>query len=62
MPKRWTPTKTNSFLVYSNGNGTFHILAVDENGGYIFADGFNSRDEADWAAGLFNAAIGANPD
>jgi hypothetical protein len=32
---------------------------VSGDGGYIFADRFNSAEEAEWAAALFNPAIGA---
>lgn len=43
-----------------NGDGTFHVFVV-AGGGYVFADRFNSDAEAEWAAALFNAAIGYGP-
>ena len=46
------------FSVYSNPDGTFHIIVVSGDGGYIFADKFNSIEEAKWTCGLLNAAIG----
>lgn len=58
----WRPSlKYESFTVYENPNGTFHILVVAGNGGYIFADNINDKGEADWVAALLNAAIGASP-
>jgi hypothetical protein len=47
-----------SFHVYSNADRTFHVLVVDENGGCVFADQFQTASQAEWACGLFNAAIG----
>ena len=50
-----------SFAVYENLDGhSFHIIAVSGGGGFIFADGFKSREDAEWTAGLLNAAIGVN--
>jgi hypothetical protein len=37
------------------------VLVVSGDGGYIFADRFADQEEAEWAAALFNAAIGALP-
>ena len=47
------------FSVHGSGDGTFQITVVSGGGGYMFADRFNSEEEAEWAAALFNAAIGA---
>ena len=47
-----------TFTVHGNDDGTFKITVVSGDGGYIFADRFNSVEEAEWACGLFNAAIG----
>jgi hypothetical protein len=50
-----------SFAVYENLDGhSFHIIAVSGGGGHIFADGFNSRQDAEWTAALLNAAVGVN--
>lgn len=46
------------FGVYGNGDGKFYVSVVSGDGGYVFADRFNSEEEAEWAAALFNAAIG----
>jgi hypothetical protein len=48
------------FAVHRNPDNTYHVLCADENGGFIFADKFNSQEEAEWTCGLFNAAIGAD--
>jgi hypothetical protein len=47
-----------SFDVFNNPDGTFRVNVVSGDGGYIFADRFNSEVDAKWAAALFNAAIG----
>ena len=47
-----------SFDVFKNPDGTFHVNVVSGDGGYIFADRFNSEVDAKWAAALFNAANG----
>lgn len=58
----WRPSpRYESFLVHENSNGTFHILVVAGDGGYIFADNINGKGEADWMAALLNAAIGVAP-
>lgn len=55
----WRPSpRYEGFYVYGNPNSTFHILVVAGDGGYIFADNIQSREEAEWAAALLNAAIG----
>jgi len=46
------------FDVLDSPDGTFYINVVAGDGGYAFATGFNSVEEAEWACGLFNAAIG----
>jgi hypothetical protein len=47
------------FCVYGNADDrTFHIMVVDDNGGYIFADGFQSLEAAEWTCDLLNKAIG----
>lgn len=61
MPSRepWRPSpRYEGFHVYSNKDGTFHILVIAGDGGYVFADNINDKNEAEWAAGLLNAAIG----
>ena len=52
-PGRWV-----SFHASENSDGTYHVLVIAADGGYIFADRFNSEEEAKWACALFNAAIG----
>ena len=57
--KPYAPSsRYESFTVYNNPDGTFHIVVVAGDGGYIFADGFISNEAAQWTAGLLNAAIG----
>ena len=34
---------------------------IDDSGGRLFADGFDSIEEAQWTCGLLNAAIGNKP-
>lgn len=59
----WKPSASyKQFLVYANGEGGYYIIVIDGAGGYSFADGFQSRDEAEWTASLLNAAIGAKPE
>jgi hypothetical protein len=48
-----------AFYVYENSDGIFHVLVVDDNGGYVFADRINSEGEAQWMAGVLNAALAA---
>jgi hypothetical protein len=48
----------DAFNVHGNDDGTFQITAVAGDGRYVFADRFTSVEEAEWACGLFNAAIG----
>ena len=50
------------FDVFNNPDGTFLINVVAGGGGYVFANGFNSEEEAEWACALFNAAIGKKLD
>ena len=46
------------FYVYENpGGASFHILVVDGNGGYIFVEYIQSREEADWVAAALNTAL-----
>jgi hypothetical protein len=45
------------FSVYENPDDTYHILVVAGGGGYIFADRFNSRVDAEWCAWILNLAI-----
>jgi hypothetical protein len=55
----WRPSlRFEGFYVYNNPDGTFHILVVAGNGGYIFADNLQDKDDAEWTAALLNAAIG----
>lgn len=57
----WRPSpRYEGFYVYGNQDSSFHILVVAGDGGYIFADNIQSREEAEWAASLLNAAIGVN--
>ena len=49
------------FCAYENGDGTAHVLVIDDSGGRLFADGFDSIEEAQWTCGLLNAAIGNKP-
>jgi hypothetical protein len=49
------------FCAYENGDGTAHVLVFDDSGGRLFADGFDSIEEAQWTCGLLNAAIGNKP-
>jgi len=51
--RRW-----EMFAVDRNDDGTFQIIATSGDAEYVFADRFNSVEEAEWACGLFNAAIG----
>jgi hypothetical protein len=51
-------SRWKSFEVSNNPDGTFSVNVVSGDGGYIFADRFNSEVAAKWAAALFNAAIG----
>jgi hypothetical protein len=60
LPYRPSP-RFERFDVFGNHDGTFHINVVAGDGGYAFADGFNSNEDAEWTAGLLNAAIGARP-
>ena len=46
------------FCAYENGDGTAHVLVIDDSGGRLFADGFDSIEEAQWTCGLLNAASG----
>jgi hypothetical protein len=43
-----------NFDVFNNPDGTFHVNVISGDGGYIFADRFNSELDAQWAAALFN--------
>lgn len=55
MPSdRW-----EGFSAYANGDGTFHVLVVSGDGGYIFADRFNDKAAAEWTAEVLNAALKA---
>jgi hypothetical protein len=48
------------FHVYGNRDGgTFHILVIDSNRGRVFADQLNDREDAEWTAGVLNAALAA---
>lgn len=58
-PTPWKPSsRYERFDVYGNRDGTFYINVVAGEGDYAFADRFNSEEEAEWTAGLLNAAIG----
>ena len=50
------------FHVYGNPDGSFHILVVDGNGGYIFVECIQSREEADWVAAALNTALARGSD
>jgi hypothetical protein len=58
--KPWKPySRWESFHTYNNRDGTFHILVIEGGGGRHFCDQLENREEAEWAAALLNAAIGA---
>jgi hypothetical protein len=62
IPTRRMPVASwERFDAFRNHDGTFHLNVVSGGGGYIFATGFNSLEEANWACALFNAAIGVVP-
>ena len=47
----WMPHyRWEGFHAYGNGDGTFHILVVEGDGGRIVADGISDRAEAEWMA------------
>lgn len=52
--KGWDPYKGVRFHPISNDDGTFHVLLIDDNGGYIFADKM-SQEDAEFAAITLNA-------
>ena len=61
MPSQepWRPSpRYEGFHVYNNKDGTFHILVVAGDGGYVLADKIQDKNEAEWIAALLNAAIG----
>jgi hypothetical protein len=48
--------RDRSYGVYSSENGNFHILAVDDGGGFIVADQIPSFEIAELVAELLNVA------
>ena len=50
-----TLCRIEQFLPYANPDGTWHVLAVDANGGFIFADALQAE-HAIWTSELLNAA------
>jgi hypothetical protein len=48
--------RDRSYQVYGNGDGNFHILAVDDGGGFIVADDIPSFEIAELIAESLNLA------
>lgn len=46
-----------SFTPYRNSDGTWHILCVSGDGGFIIADKIEGDDEAEWIARALTAAM-----
>ena len=46
--------RERSYHVYGNGNGNFHVLAVDDGGGFVVANGIPSFKIAELIAESLN--------